>query len=173
MRVRIQPRMLVYAVYLVEHEYQPQGQGHPPQGQGEGQEEQPPPYSPTDNTWNAEDPDQPMRLADLETNIAERDANIAERETNIAEREINNQGTVGACLHLASSSILRSCHPALVKLLRCPNVPSESLKIELHCQLIRYDVSADAEVSNASLCKRTLKLSCTLSALSDKEVLLI
>ena len=96
MRVRIHPRMLVYAVYLVEHEDQPQGQSHPsqghPEGQSEGQEEQPPPYSPTDNTWHAEDPDQPMRLADLETNIAERDANIA-------EREINNQGTVRACLH--------------------------------------------------------------------------
>ena len=94
MRVRIQPRMLVYAVYLVEHEYQPQGQSHPPQGHPEGQEEQPPPYSPTDNTWHAEDPDQPMRLADLETNITERETNIAKQETNITEREINNQGTV-------------------------------------------------------------------------------
>ena len=89
MRVRIQPRMLVYAVYLVEHEYQPQGQGHP-----QGQEEQPPPYSPTDNMVHDEDPDQPMRLADLETNIAERVANIAERGVNIPEHEKYNQGTV-------------------------------------------------------------------------------
>ena len=65
MRVRIQPRMLVYAVYLVEREYQPQGQG---QGyQGQGHEEQIP-QSPTDNTVHDE-PDQPMQIADLQTNI--------------------------------------------------------------------------------------------------------
>ena len=94
MRVRIQPRMLVYAVYLVEHEYHPQGD---PKGQGysEGQDEQPPPYSPTDNTvHDDDDPDQPMHLADLQTNITEQETNIVEREAEIAEREMYNQGTV-------------------------------------------------------------------------------
>ena len=94
MRVRIQPRMLVYAVYLVEHEYHTEGQGHP-QGQGypEGQEEQPPPYSPTDNTVHDDDPDQPMHLTDLQTNITEQETNIVEWETDMAEREMYNQGT--------------------------------------------------------------------------------
>ena len=92
MRVRIQPRMLVYAVYLVEHEYHPQGH---PEGQCylEGQDEQPPPYTPTDNTVH-DDPNQPLHLTDLQTNITEQETNIVEREAEIAEREMYNQGTV-------------------------------------------------------------------------------
>ena len=74
MRVRIQPRMLVYAVYLVEHEYQGQGQC-----QGEGHDEQIP-QSPTDNTVQDE-PDQPMQISDLQTNIT--------------QRELYNQGKCG------------------------------------------------------------------------------
>ena len=65
MRVRIQPRMLVYAVYLVEHEYQPLGQG-------QGYQEEQIPQSPTDNTVHDE-PDQPMQIADLQTNSSEQE----------------------------------------------------------------------------------------------------
>ena len=71
MRVRIQPRMLVYAVYLVQHEYHPQGHEghHQGQGHGEGHEAEVP-HSPTDNTLHNEQ-DQPLEVADLGSNVTQ------------------------------------------------------------------------------------------------------
>ena len=75
LRVRVEPRMVVYAVWLVEHEFTPeiQQEEEPPAGQqaagtgqqaaGAGQSEQEQSMSPTDNT-SVQD-DLPLSLADL------------------------------------------------------------------------------------------------------------